>query len=230
MAISRKDWLLFCLAGAVAIILWLEPNRTPLVTVVGLLVLFVFLLIPVLNLPIIRNGNRAFAKKMSLAVETVIVGIGVFAYGIHVWPDNRLGMLTAREQDMAISVLKNQPHPIPVSIMCTPNEEREGAAGAQFIRLFGVAGWPLTKQVVEREINGSTHLGLYFVLHSTVDVDYSKPEFRRPNVGVWTKMQPAYDTAKAVFDKLGIKTDLVVGATFPEDVLGIYFGVGTAKR
>lgn len=114
--------------------------------------------------------------------------------------------------------------------MCPPNEKKECAVAAQFISLFGMAGWPLTKQIVDREVNGATHLGLYFVLHSTADVDYSRPEFRKPGIGVWTKHRPAYYTAKEALDKLGVKTDLVVGTTFPEDVLGIYFGVGTAKQ
>jgi hypothetical protein len=36
-------------------------------------------------------------------------------------------------------------------------------------------------------------------------------------------------TVKAALDDLHIKNALVVGLSFPEDELGIYFGYGTAK-
>jgi hypothetical protein len=78
---------------------------------------------------------------------------------------------------------------------------------------------------VERVYNGTPHGGLYFVLHSTADRDPSWAD----NIGVRTKMPPSYDTVKKAFDELSIKNDLVVGFSFPEDELGIYFGFGTAK-
>ena len=71
--------------------------------------------------------------------------------------------------------------------------------------------------------------GVYFVLHSTADIDYSKPEFQKPGVGVWTEMPPGYYEAKRAFDDLGIKTDVIVGTSFPEHTIGIYFGAGSAK-
>lgn len=82
------------MAGAVAIVLWFEPDRTPLVTVVGLLILFVFVLIPVLHLPLIRNKRTGFPRMMSHALGTVVVAVGLVSYGFHVWPDTRLGVLT----------------------------------------------------------------------------------------------------------------------------------------
>lgn len=223
--ISQTDWALWCLAGAVNVIIWFEPNRTPLVTVLGLLALFVFLLIPVLHLPFIAGTRPGRSRIASRVLVTALVGGGVSLYGLHVWPETKLGVLTTKERDGVVTILKGEAHPSPVRLMCPPNDESECAIAGQFISLFGMAGWPLTSQTVEREFNGSPHSGVYFVLHSTADVDYSKPEFRKPGVGVWTEMPPAYYTAKKVFDRLGIKTDVVVGTSFPEGVLGIYFGV-----
>ena len=208
-----------------SVIIWFEPNRTPLATVLGLLALFVFLLIPALHLPFISGTRPGLSTIASRVLVTALVGGGVSLYGLHVWPEAKLGVLTAKERERVVSALKIEAHPVPVRLMCPPNDERECAMAGQFISLFGMAGWPLTSQAVEREFNGSPHSGVYFVLHSTADVDYGKPEFRKPGVGVWTEMPPAYYTAKKVFDRLGIKTDVVVGTSFPEHVLGIYFGV-----
>lgn len=122
--------------------------------------------------------------------------------------------------------LKTQPEPILIHLMCPPNDERDCTVGAQFIGLFRKVGWKVKGNMVDRVFNGSPKAGLYFVLHSTVDPDPGNPEGK---TGAWTTMPRAYYTVKEAFDEF-TKTDIVVGASYPEDELGLYFGVGTARN
>jgi hypothetical protein len=219
---------LWCVAGAIAIVLAFF-NKTPAWTAALLVGLWVLLLIPALHLKVIREAPAGWNKWLSTAIAIFGTSFFVGTLGLNVWPQPGLGMLGEKDRERFISILKTQQNPIAVHLMCPPNEERECTAATQFISIFGMSNWPVVEQRIDRTLNGTPHRGLYFVLRSSADIDYTKPEFRKPGVGVWTKMQPAYYTAKRAFDELGIKTELVVGARFPDNVLGIHFGVGTAK-
>ena len=134
-------------------------------------------------------------------------------------------MLTQSQMDRFSEVLKKQPEPILIHLMCPPNDERDCVVAGQFIGLFRKNGWTVKGNMVERVLNGNPKAGFYFVLHSTVDPDPGNAEGK---TGAWTKMPRAYFTVKDAFDAL-TKTDLVVGASYPDGELGLYFGIGTAK-
>jgi hypothetical protein len=112
-----------------------------------------------------------------------------------------------------------------VHLMCPPNDERDCVVATQFRSLFEQVGWHVKGKMVDRVCNGAPHKGLYFVLHSTADRDPSWPD----NVGCGRKCSQPTIRLKSAFDDLYIKSDLVVGFSFPEDELGVYFGIGTAK-
>jgi hypothetical protein len=226
--IQAGDWVLWCLAGALAIVLLFKHDT--IAWTVGLLaLLWLFLLIPALQLKAVKDAGPGWSKRLSVAIAILFVTVGVVSFGFNVWPESGLGILSEKERQRFISTLKTQQDLVPVHLMCPPNDEIDCARGAQFIRIFGLAGWPLATQVIDRVIPGQPKSGVYFVLHSTADVDYSKPEFQKPGVGVWTEMPNAYFTAKRAFENIGIKPDLEAGTSFPEHTLGIYFGVGTAR-
>jgi hypothetical protein len=225
LGIRRADWVLWCLAGAVALILWFLPDRTTAITAGGLLALGLLLIFPAFHLPIIRNARPGLSRMLSQGMAFASISAALIIFGAYVWPFPGLAELTSKQRRSFQSRLKTQSKPILVHLMCAPNDERDCIAATQFISLFEQVGWHVKGKMVDRIYNGTPHQGLYFVLHSTADRDPSWPD----DVGVWTKMQPDYYIVKSAFDELQIKNDLVVGASFPEDELGIYFGVGTAK-
>jgi hypothetical protein len=220
--------ILWYLAGAMAVVLVFKHDSIAW-TVSLLAALWLLLLIPALQVSAIKEAAPGWSKRLSVAIAFIIVTAVVVSFGINVWPEPGLGILSEKERDRLISNLKSEKNPIPVHIMCPPNDELDCSRGTQFVSIFGIAGWPLVTQSVDRVTPGQPKQGVYFILHSTADVDYSKPEFQKPNVGVWTELPFAYLTAKRAFENIGIKTDMEAGKSFPEHTLGIYFGIGTAK-
>ena len=168
-------------------------------------------------------------KLISQLVFALVITAGVITFGRSVWPKG-LGTLTEEEKQRFIAALKSESHPVPAHLMCPPSEERDCAVASQFIQVFGMAGWTLTPPYVDRVTAGSPRPGLFFVLHSTADPDYSKPEWRQPNVGAWTQIVSGYPAVKSAFHEIGIDATEEVGFTFPQETIGIYFGVGTARR
>lgn len=224
--IPRKDWALWCLAGALAIVL-LFKHDTIRWTIVLLVALWLLLLIPGLHLKNVRESKPGWSKRRSVATVVLFVTIGVVSFGFNIWPESGLGILNEKEQARFASVIRSDATRSPIHFMCPPNDEVDCARGTQFIRIFGRTGWPL--EVMDRVISGQPQTGLYFVLHSTADVDYSKPEFQKPEVGVWTEMPPGYFTVTRAFESIGVKPGLESGTSFPEHTIGIYFGAGTVK-
>jgi hypothetical protein len=227
---DRLAIVLTCFGVAISLLLWLVPERSKPLTVIGLITLFGLLAFPVTYLPIVRNAAPGWSRNLSVLAAWLIMAAGITFLGIHVWPEEGLGMLDSHARELFIKIIKMEPKPIPVQIMCPPYDEPDCSVAGQFVSLFGEAGWPLVTQSVQRITPGIPMPGLYLVIHSTADIDYTKPEFQHPNVGVWTKFQPSRETVAKAFTQLGIKTGGEVGQAFPEDTLGIYFGPGTAKR
>jgi hypothetical protein len=204
-------------------------GKTPAWTVGLLVALWVFLMIPAMHVPSIRNAS-GWSRGLSVLFATMIVSIGVVSFGFNVWPVQGIGRLSTNEQEKFIDDIK----PVaakawPVQLMCPPTEERECVAASQFVQLFGRAGWPQVHQYVDRVQAGNPGSGVFFVRHSTADVDYNNPVFRDPKVGVWTEVPPNYASLEKAFAGLGIKTSSTNGVAFPSHQIGIYFGTGSAR-
>jgi len=205
-------------------------RKTPVWTTTLLAGLWVLLAIPVLHTKFVTAALRGWHKVLNTGFALLLVTAGVASFGLNVWPETGLSTMSDKDRDELIAKLKTEAHPWPVKLMCPPNDEKDCVVASQFVYVFGMAGWPMVHQAVDREMNGVPHAGLYFVLHSTADIDYNDPVFRKPGVGVWTETPTSYYVIKNVLDKLGIKSEMVVGTAFPEHTLGMYFGVGTAKQ
>jgi hypothetical protein len=223
--LSRSDLFLFCLAGTLAIVLVFK-NNTQLWNIGLLVVLWFLVAYPIYHL-VVRDGKGS-VKFFRTLYALFFVTLFVFVFGALTWPkpEEGLGTLTQFERDRFSSILKVQQEHILIHLMCPPADEKDCAVAGQFIPLFRQNGWDIKENVVERVINGSTRPGFYFVLHSTVDPD---PGNKEGKTGAWTLMPNAYFSVNQAFSEL-IKTDLVVGASYPEKELGVYFGYGTAKH
>jgi len=201
-------------------------NRTPLWTVLLLLTLWVLLVLAALNLQVVRLARVGTSRNLSRTAAVLLVSVAVVSFGVYNWPVSGLGELTSAERDSFKAALRTQGEPILIHLMCPPNDERDCTVASQFIVMFQEVGWKVKGNIVDRVYNGSPKAGLYCVLHSTVDPD---PGNKEGKTGAWTEMPRAYYTVKGALDKL-TKTDLVVGASYPEHELGLYFGVGTARQ
>jgi hypothetical protein len=141
LGIRRADLVLWCLAGAVALILWFLPDRTTKITVGGLFALGTLLLFPVLHLPIIRNAKSGLSRKLSQAIAVAVIFAAVVVFGTYVWPFPGLGELAPDQRRKFQARLRVQSRPIPVHLMCAPNDEHDCIVAAQFISLFEQVGW-----------------------------------------------------------------------------------------
>jgi hypothetical protein len=223
----RWGLLSSCLAAALTVVVLFKHDTTAW-TITLLAILWISLILAAHSLAALNKGP-SWRKILMRTVAVLVVSAAVAAFGRFVWPKG-LGTLTEQEKQRFVAALKAEAHPVPVHLMCPLSEEQDCAVASQFIQLFGMAGWTLSPPYVDRVTAGNPRQGLYFVLHSTTDPDYTKPEWRRPNVGVWTQLVRGYQPVKQAFHDIGTDASEEVGYTFPEQTIGIYFGVGTARR
>jgi hypothetical protein len=219
---SRSEIIAGCMAGALTIVL-LFKHDTVTWTITLLVGLWLLVFAAALQLSPIRREHRTGHKVLNIVIAFLAISAGVTSFGFNVWPKPGLGTLTASQRSRIATALKGTREPWLVHLMCSPNDEKDCVVATQFISLFEVNGWHVKNRAVERILNGAPKTGLYFVLHSTIDPDPSKP-----GTGAWTEMAPGFYAVKPAFDEL-TPTDLVVGFSFPEHELGIYFGIGTAR-
>jgi len=78
MRISGGDFAMFCLAGAIACVLWLL-ERSPWTVCLCLLGMFLFLVFPIWHLPWIKKSkSRRVAAEIILAVAIIWIGYELF--------------------------------------------------------------------------------------------------------------------------------------------------------
>lgn len=198
-------------------------------TVALLAALWLLLFVPALQIRAVKSAPLGWHRKLDVLLAFFFVTVLVTLFGVYVWPESGLGILDEKEKELFTRTLKTESNPATIRLMCPPNDDLDCSRAAQFVRIFGLAGWPLASQSVERIVPGQPKMGVYLVLHSTADIDYSKPEFRNPNVGVWTEMPHGHEALKKAFDAIGVKLDSESGTSFPSGTIGIYFGPGTAR-
>ena len=80
LGIRPADRVLWCLAAAMALVIWFLPDRTTLTTLGGLVLLAVFLIVPALNLSVVRSARPGWSRRLShvLVVIAVIPIVTVF--------------------------------------------------------------------------------------------------------------------------------------------------------
>lgn len=181
----------------------------------------------------ISDQERPVLRPVKMAVFTILAAVivGVWAYAF--WPLIGLGQLSPSQRERFVAVLKGEPKPLPIHLMCPPGDEVDCSSATQFIDLFLSAGWPVVGKAVQRIEAGQPREGLYFVLYRAGEFDYAKPE-----IGLWTKSTSAYRTVRRAFgDLLFLNQDILkagndrvaYGESFPDNEIGIYFGHGTVE-
>jgi hypothetical protein len=81
--IQQGDLVLWCLAGAVALVLWFVPDRTPKIAILGLIALAAFAVVAVLHLPIIRKAGTKRSKILRQCAGIAAVCVVVVVFGLY---------------------------------------------------------------------------------------------------------------------------------------------------
>lgn len=176
-----------------------------------------------------ENRNQRVVKVLITTVSALSVSIW-FAWWQ--WPVQGLGELTPDQRARFVEQMKANTARNPVRLMCSPASEIDCIVGAQFVELFVQGGWEVQGRVIHRENPGQPREGVYFVLNGP-DADYSVPS-------QWQKYPAGYLPVVMAFSELvpiakdptagfWLINQLVVGKDFPDGVIGIYFGLGTAE-
>jgi hypothetical protein len=219
--IQRSDWVLWCLAGAVAIVLFLI-QKTPLVTVSLLLLLDVLVIIPALHMPFVRMSRPGLSRILSQALVVLLSTVGVVALGTQVWPPpaRLLHIVTAEEHKRFVDALKSQPIPREiVRLGCPSGKEDECLLVGQFIEFFKEAGWEVEHDEVARIAPGKPAAGLVLFAHAN-----HVPEHLGPGEGVWVQQTPSMMSIEKAFAAIGIRSQQAGDGAMPKGTVGIYFG------
>jgi hypothetical protein len=138
------------LAGVLAVALQLLPARSQPEVIAGLSLIVCLLLHPVFHLPWLKNADSAIKKLCRSAVALVLMLSIVLLFGIYVWPPIRRHTLSEQEENEFIRVLKEEKggdQNIEVQIVCPSGDEKTCVYAAQFVPMFGQAGWQIRPEV-----------------------------------------------------------------------------------
>ena len=138
IGISRGDWILFCLAGAMGIALFISEKSAPMV-VVSLCVMFGLLIHPFLHFPwILRTQSkrlRAIKSSLSLACALFLV----LGLGFSEWPKPTARHLSVTDMSTIKAMVSSSSEHISISAVANDNEAY--ALAEQLSTAFWEAGW-----------------------------------------------------------------------------------------
>lgn len=196
--------------------------KTPIILWLALAAMSLLLVYAAFQFPWIREANPAFTKCTRMAIGIVgAVGL-VSIYGVMVWPAPHRHSLSKSERAKFENPLKDLKQPkMSIHLYCAPEDEVDCEYAADFIPLFGEAGWDIAT-TVDRVNLGRPRSGILIGLHGTVKPeDESKLKW---NQGEWTRLTPEQFAVRQAFVNIGIEPDAMSGATVPENQINIFVG------
>ena len=98
--IKTEDWVLWFLAAAMSVVLFLV-EKTPLTVAISLVLLAGLLVHPVLHLPWVVNSHSRKARIQRSAVVLVISFVAVAGFGVIVWPPPKRPHLVVYRYDVS---------------------------------------------------------------------------------------------------------------------------------
>src|ERR1700683_2966490 len=202
-----------------AIVVTLLPSRTPLATVIYLVVLFGVLLYPTLH--IVEWGFRSSRRVIAVPSAFVCLLVGIVGFGSWIWPHPRRHVLAGAERTRFERPLQAQQAPREEIILACPQQEESTCVyAAQFINLFREAGWKVRGNIVERGMLGIPYSGVILVKRGAGQID---PNDWRS--GLWSNISASFETVRAAIVSIGIEPDSISDAQLTENALRVYFGL-----
>jgi hypothetical protein len=145
----------------------------------------------------------------------------ITGFGIYVWPPLRRHTFTEKERLRFEEPLRKQDSPRDtIRLMCPQADENTCAYAGQFIALFGEAGWTVVGNQVERGAFSKPMSGVVLIRpRAGGELDPSKW-----NSGLWAAITPSLEHVRRAFVNMEIEPDSMVDSSFPNGVMGVYFG------
>lgn len=157
--ISSGDWILFCLAGAMALALFVI-ERTPTNVAIVLIGILGLLLHPALHLPwVTRAAGRTRIIRRTVSVLVAVVVVSGFGYSQWPKPNKRhLSYSQMRTFEEKLTPPANEKAIIEIVPISNDIEAYEFAQ--QLSLAFGIAGWDVQPKQLQTYIAGVTPLSL----------------------------------------------------------------------
>ncbi|MFZ0418974.1 MAG: hypothetical protein WAM04_12825 [Candidatus Sulfotelmatobacter sp.] len=145
--------------------------------------------------------------------------IAVALFGLYVWPSSRRHVLTEKEKEGFKDALHSQTEPPQtIQIACPNGDENTCVYAAQFIRLFGQAGWTV-KGDVQRVTLAQPMAGI--VLVERGGKKWTPDDW---NSGGYTALTPSIHSIYSAFDNIDIQANTSAGPDLPDGQITVYFG------
>lgn len=220
-SISRGDIALWCLAGVMAIGLYLAPEKTPAWVVAGLAGMIALATHPTLSLPWVRHaGSTKITIRRSIAAMSVMVAI-IGLYGWRIWPLIKRHTLSQKERTRFENALKPQKGgDLEVQIACPPNDERGCTYAGQFIRPVGDSGWKV--QAYVSRLTLTKPLDGIVIYRRGGNRDYSLQHCDAG--GYFNINEPHLLAMQKAFQSIHIEPSGGTDPDIPDKVMMIYFG------
>jgi hypothetical protein len=220
--VARGDIALWCLAGVMAVALYLAPQKTSLWTCASLVCMAALAAHPTLYLPWVRNATDRKAKASRSIVAMSGMMVLIVLYGWTVWPPvPYYRNLTQKEKEQFMEILKSQKEPREqLKLTCPSNDEGLCVIATGYLELFQRAGWSTPTGGIERGLYGKSVSGISIA---------KKPEPgtadpNNPNLGLWVPQTVSIVTIIKAFDSLNLKVNRIAEQDLPENMISIYFG------
>ena len=219
--ISRGDVALWCLAGVMAVALYLAPEKTPLWICAGLVCMVALATHPTLYLPWVRQARstriRLRRSVAALLVMATIVGL----YGWTIWPPARRHTLRQKERRLFENALKPQEgDELEIQIACPLGDEKDCVYAGQFVNLIGESGWKVesyvTRTILTRAQDGIT------IYRRGGNKDYSLKHYDAG--GYFQINEPHLLAIQKAFQSIHIEPDSGTNPDLAENIMQIYFG------
>jgi hypothetical protein len=220
--ISTPDIILWCLAGVMAVGLYLAPDKTPLHVYIGLFCMVLLALHPTLHLPWILDVDSNRKKLFRSVVATSGMIALIILYGWYVWPPIKRHTLTAKELasfENALEIQKGDD--LEVQLACPPNDEKECTYAGQFIRPIGDSGWKVQSVVARLPL--TRPMDGIMIYRRGGDKDYMLKHY---NAGGWfNNNEPHLLAMQKAFQSIEIEPGGGTDPDLPDNVMMIYVGL-----
>jgi hypothetical protein len=216
--VTPGDIALWCLAGVMAVALYLAPEKTPVWVCIGLVCMAALATHPVLNIPFVKKRHSVSTSGIAILLMLSLVAM----YGWFVWPPRKYySLLTKENIEKFSAIARKQTKPKETLIVrCPVTSEDLCAIATAYLEVLQKSGWRTPTGGIDRGSYAKSFTGITLSKKpqpGTVDPN-------NPNQGLWVLQSDSLVTIRDAFEALGMKTKISSEQQLPEDTICIYFG------
>jgi hypothetical protein len=221
-SISTPDIILWCLAGVVAIGLYLAPEKNRLTVCLGLVGMALLATHPTLHLRWVNRASSIKGKIINSVVSIFFMLLLVVIYGRLVWPATPYyHNLTSAERTTFINTLTSQKEPREeLKFLCPVTREDLCVIATDYLEMFQRAGWKTPNGGIERGMYGKSFSGI--TIAKRPDGGIADPN--NPDIGLWVQQSPSLVTIESAFRAVQMPLKASADQALPEGMISVYFG------